>query len=330
MGVPEKVIVKGIFGAGALLRIKLEQLADKRNGRIEGIRVELTPELAGEALEKALRPVHGELLLWGHEADLRVFLHSLWIVKARPVVLGRIAAQPAYLVVLVEVVELLLRNAALAALEDRLADKELSDDAAHPPDIYFLIVLPEAKEKLWGAVPPRADGGSVSSRAASGVVFGMQPPGQAEISDFKDAFLGKKEVCNLHVPVDDLVFVEVGCALTQLLGEAGDLDDLELGSAIEQAGEVVLHEGEHHVNNAKMMVFVRGIHVDNFAELYDIVVIQSLENFYLADGSNGEALTLVFHEDALESVHAIVEPIPILVDLAKSPLPDLVMNLVAC
>eukprot|EP00240_Pyramimonas_obovata_P007133 CAMPEP_0118957078 /NCGR_PEP_ID=MMETSP1169-20130426/61912_1 /TAXON_ID=36882 /ORGANISM="Pyramimonas obovata, Strain CCMP722" /LENGTH=146 /DNA_ID=CAMNT_0006905133 /DNA_START=772 /DNA_END=1212 /DNA_ORIENTATION=+ len=69
---------------------------------------------------------------------------------------------------------------------------------------------------------------------------------------------------------------------------------------IRQTREVVVHVLKHQVDAALVMVALMSFRGDNLLQLDDVLVIQRLQDFYLADRRDGKALPLVVHTHLLE------------------------------
>jgi len=179
------------------------------------------------------------------------------LVKAGPNLFRRRAAKRANLEVLVQVVGRLDERDAFVAVwpplmlavhalwvgveinpapQDRPADEELGYNAPSTPNVNRSVVVPEAKQDLWRPVPPGAYGSGVLR------VLRVVTPSQTKVSNLQHAIVAQQQVCDFHVPVQDLVLVTVVQTFEHLLADANNLGWFKVNLSVQQAAEIMLHK----------------------------------------------------------------------------------------
>eukprot|EP00218_Dolichomastix_sp_CCMP3274_P001372 CAMPEP_0170153916 /NCGR_PEP_ID=MMETSP0033_2-20121228/56565_1 /TAXON_ID=195969 /ORGANISM="Dolichomastix tenuilepis, Strain CCMP3274" /LENGTH=468 /DNA_ID=CAMNT_0010391135 /DNA_START=50 /DNA_END=1454 /DNA_ORIENTATION=+ len=293
-----KVVVRErVFGGDALLRVELEEEVDE---------AERVFRKVAEALHDAAAVLEK---VFGERVVPREFL------DAGPHLLGRAPAQAE------DDFELL---PLVLAGEDWLLKEELGENAPDRPHVHLRPVLLDPHEQLRRSVPERDDAVREPVR-----VIRCVRACEAKVGELEDAVVVYQQVGAFDVAVQDFVFVAVVQALQELLHVALDLRDGEPdASAVSEAGEVVVHVLENHVNAP--FVLVRGVRLarHNLLHLYDVFVVEALQDFDLPDRRDREALLLVLHAHLLQRhdlsrllvarhVHLPVRPLPDLFELLK-------------
>ena len=145
--------------------------------------------------------------------------------------------------------------------------------------------------------------------------------GQTKVGQLQDPLLGDQNVGCLHVPVDDLVGVDVEESLAHLLHHLLYLARAELDVDVaEKAGQVVFTEIKDQVERC----LVTTVLTADLQQVHDVLVVQQLEDPHLSQGRDGETLLLILHQDFLQGNNFLwVGLAPGLEDLPKGALPDL-------
>ena len=181
------------------------------------------------------------------------------------------------------------------ALHDGGARPHLGHDTAGSPHVHRRAVVPLAEQQLRGSVPEGHHPVGVSVGLA-GFVDG-DGAGQTKVSELQDPLLGDENVGCLHVPVDDLVGVDVEESLTHLLHHFLYLSGAELDVDVaEKASEIVFTE----IKDQEECCLVTTILTADLQQVHDVLMVQQLEDSHLSQGRDGEALLLVLHQNFLE------------------------------
>ena len=137
--------------------------------------------------------------------------------------------------------------------------------------------------------------------------------------------LGDQNVGSLHVPVYDLVRVDVVESVEELLHYTLDLAQRELDIEVrEQPCQVVLTEVKDEVKGGLVPVELAGLAAAYLNQVDNVLVVEKLQYPALSQRRDGEPLLLVVHEDLFQCDDlGPVLLVPGLEDLAKGPLADL-------
>lgn len=165
----------------------------------------------------------------------------------------------------------------------------LSHHAASSPHINRGAVVPLTKQQLWRAIPGVQKLEVTIIRAASipecynavcvavglAVLFNGESPCKAEVSQLQYPPLCDQDVGGLHIPMKDLVVVDVVEALEDLLHHLLDLRQGELHTNIaEQAGQIVLAEVKDQVEGC----FVSVVGPADLNQIDYVFVVELLKN----------------------------------------------------
>lgn len=176
------------------------------------------------------------------------------------------------------------------------------------PHIDGTGIIPQLHEQLGRSVPPSYDQRSVFSvggaaTAALGGDGAVVVASETKVSNLQDTLVIDQEVGSFHVPVKDLVFMEILKALQQLLQVALDLRDGELDrGVVEQTRQVMVHVRGDHVHDGPLSLVRRlAVMLDRHVlQAQDILVGEKLEKLNLPERCDREAVLLVVHDDFLQ------------------------------
>lgn len=100
--------------------------------------------------------------------------------------------------------------------EEGVPIDEFAHDACDCPHINRLPILP-SNQQLRRSVPP-------SSHVVSNILlaFQFELPRKAEVTDLQSVFFADQQILRLDIAMDDVLRVEVGEALEQLVDESAD------------------------------------------------------------------------------------------------------------
>ena len=201
------------------LRVQYQQLVDE----VEGVWVlHIVPE---SFLDLPIL-VLGELHL----------LKELQLVHAGPHLRGNGATQ------LADEGELLLLCVPLHHWPTR---PHLGHDAPGPPHVDGGAVVPRPEEELRGPVPEGDDPVGVALWLLLALAQG---PGESKVGQLEGACPSDEDVGGLHVPVENVVAVDVEEGVEQLLDDALDLGQGELDFlTAQESRHVVLAELQHQI-----------------------------------------------------------------------------------
>lgn len=177
-----------------------------------------------------------------------------------------------------------------AHLQDGLSQEQFREDAPRGPRVHGGAVRLRAEKQLGRAVPERDD--SVGQRAR---VFERARAREPEVRELQHAVVVDEQVRALDVAMQDVIQVAVVQAGQELLHVAFYLRDREFDAlASREAGQVVIHVLEHHVDAALVLRRHDLFHVDH------VVVIQRLQDLDLAYGGDGKALAFALELHLLQ------------------------------
>merc|ERR1719180_621655 len=115
----------------------------------------------------------------------------------------------------------------------------LCHHTASAPHINRRAIVPLTKQQLWRSIPECHD--SVCVAVSFVVLLDGESPGKTKVSQLQYPSLRDQDVGGFHIPVQDLVVVDVVEALEDLLHHLLDLGEGELNADIaEQAGQIML------------------------------------------------------------------------------------------
>mmetsp|Transcript_1310 Transcript_1310/g.2275 ORF Transcript_1310/g.2275 Transcript_1310/m.2275 type:complete len:293 (-) Transcript_1310:268-1146(-) len=182
------------------------------------------------------------------------------------------------------------------ARQDGLPHKQLRKDAPHRPHVDLRPVLVRPKEQLGRPIPQ----GNNTVCECVGVLLG---PGTCEpkVGQLQHALVVYQKVRPLDVAVQHVVGMAVVQAGQQLQHVALDLRRGELHPrSICQTREVMVHILKHHIDAPFIVVALVRFRCHYLLQPDHVLVVQRLEDFYLADRRNGKALPLVIHSYLLK------------------------------
>jgi len=179
--------------------------------------------------------------------------------------------------------------------------------------------VPLTKQELWRAIPECHN--PVCIAIGLVVLFYGKSPCKAKVSQFQYPSLRDQYVGGLHIPMEDLVVVDVVEALKDLLHHLLNLGQGELHTDIaEQARQVVLAEVKDQVEGG----FVSVVGPADLNQVDYVFVVELLKNTNFPEGSDGEAFLLILHQDSLQRYNFLwVGFASCLKHLTKSTLPNL-------
>jgi hypothetical protein len=128
----------------------------------------------------------------------------------------------------------------------------------------------EAPKQLWCPVPE-------GDNFVGEHIFLAYLPAESEVCELDFSVVVEEDVGGLDVPVEDLVGVEVGDSVDELLEDALDFGDIEPAFDFEESCEVVVHILEDEEGGAFIQIAFVGAGENDFLEFDNIRMINLLQ-----------------------------------------------------